>query len=59
MFNPELSKEILRKLPVNMVGDFVKYPARTDNDISDLESLSEYIYLKAKMYDKVGIIDLA
>lgn len=59
LLSPDLLKELLNKLPPNMVLDYAKYVQKHSTLDSNLHILSEFLNNEVKIYSTIGFIDLA
>ena len=58
LYSPELSKNVLKKIPSSMIFNYVRYAASVDHEKSDLEKLSEFLFIEAEMALTAGVLDV-
>ena len=59
LFNKDLLKELLYKLPQSMVTQFVNQTATTNASPRNLVALSDFMIKQAQKYADLGIVDLS
>lgn len=58
LYSPQLYDEIIKKLPKALLFNYIRYAQLTDQNLSDLEKVSEFLYQEAHMALTAGITDV-
>ena len=58
LHSPDLAESMLRKLPNDMLSNYIRFATSQDKNKSDLEKIADFLYSEAEMSLEAGVISI-